>query len=139
MIGRALVNCRKVLEEQEAGDRMIILVSDGQSADLFNGADQIIARELLAAGISVYGIHIGGTEIPAEIIGLTQSTGGEAFVSGDPAALETVFRRIDMMKPAEIETVGIEYIDYLQPFCLIGLVVLSVWMLSSFGLRYTPW
>ena len=139
MIGRALVNCRKVLEEQTAGDRMVILVSDGQSADLSNGADQEIARELQAAGIAVYGIHIGSTEIPAEILSLTQATGGEAFVSGDPAALETVFHRIDSMKPAEIETVGIEYIDYLQPFCLAGLVILGTWMLSSFGLRYTPW
>jgi Ca-activated chloride channel family protein len=139
MIGRALVNCRKVLEEQDAGDRMVILVSDGQSADLSNDADQMIARELQAARITVYGIHIGSTEIPAEILSLTQATGGEAFVSGDPTALETVFRRIDTMKPAEIETVGIEYTDYLQPFCLTGLIILGAWMLSAFGLRYTPW
>ncbi|HRA90459.1 MAG TPA: vWA domain-containing protein [Planctomycetaceae bacterium] len=139
MIGRALVNCRKVLEQQTSGDRMIILVSDGQSADLYNGADQEIAKELLAADISVYGIHIGSSEIPAEILSLTASTGGEAFVSGDPGALETVFRKIDTMKPAEIETVGIEYVDYLQPFCLAGMAILGVWMLSAFGLRYTPW
>ena len=139
MIGRALINCRKVLQEQEVGDRMIILVSDGQSADLLNGADQEIARDLQAAGISVYGIHIGSTEIPAEILSLTAATGGEAFVTGDPAVLDTVFRRIDTMKPAEIETVGIEYIDCLQPFCLAGLVALGVWMVSAFGLRYTPW
>jgi Ca-activated chloride channel family protein len=139
MIGRALINCRKVLEEQADGDRMIILVSDGQSADLSNGTDLEIAKELLAAGITVYGIHIGSTEIPAEILSLTAATGGEAFVSGDPKALESVFRRIDTMKPAQIETVGIEYVDSLQPFCVTGLGVLSAWILSSFGLRYTPW
>lgn len=139
MIGRALTNCRKVLAEQASGDRMIILVSDGQSADLYNGADLEIAKELLAAGIAVYGIHIGSTEIPAEILSLTASTGGEAFVTGDPAVLDTVFRRIDTMKLAEIETVGIEYVDYLQPFCLAGLAILGLWMLSAFGLRYTPW
>lgn len=139
MIGRALINCRKVLEEQAGGDRMIILVSDGQSADLSNGAELEIARDLKSAGIVVYGIHIGSTEIPAEIISLTSATGGEAFVSGDPAALESVFRRIDGMKPAQIETVGIEYIDWLQPFCMAGLGLLGVWTLSSFGLRYTPW
>ena len=139
MIGRALTNCRKVLAEQASGDRMIILVSDGQSADLYNGADLEIAKELLAAGIAVYGIHIGSTEIPAEILSLTASTGGEAFVSGDPAVLDTVFRRIDTMKLAEIETVGIEYVDFLQPFCLAGLAILGLWMLSAFGLRYTPW
>ena len=54
-------------------------------------------------------------------------------------ALEAIFRSIDSMKPAEIETVGIEYVDYLQPFCLAGLIALCAWMLSAFGLRYTPW
>lgn len=139
MIGRALTNCRKVLEQQASGDRMIILVSDGQSADLYNGADQEIAKELLAAGISLYGIHIGSSEIPAEIMSLTAATGGDAFVSGDPAMLDIVFRKIDLMSPAEIETVGIEYIDYLQPFCLAGMGILALWILTSFGLRYTPW
>jgi Ca-activated chloride channel family protein len=139
MIGRALINCRKVLQEQADGDRMIILVSDGQSADLSNGAELEIAKDLQAAGISVYGIHIGSTEIPAEILSLAAATGGEAFVSGDPTALDSVFRRIDTMKPAEIETVGIEYIDFLQPYCMIGLGLLGSWILSSFGLRYTPW
>jgi len=139
MIGRALINCRKVLEEQVKGDRMIILVSDGQSADLANGNELEIAKELQAGGITVYGIHIGSTEIPAEIVSLTTATGGEAFVSGDPAALDSVFRRIDTMKPAQIETVGIEYIDSLQPFCVAGLGLLGVWGLSSFRLRYTPW
>ena len=139
MIGRALTNCRKVLEEQDNGDRMVILVSDGQSADLSNGGDAAIAKELQAAGIVMFGIHIGSPEIPGEIMNLASSTGGEAFVSGDPEALEAIFRSIDSMKPAEIETVGIEYVDYLQPFCLAGLIALCAWMLSAFGLRYTPW
>lgn len=139
MIGRALTNCRKVLAEQDNGDRMVILVSDGQSFDLYNGGDAAIAKELQAAGIVMFAIHIGSSQIPAEIMNLASSTGGEAFVSGDPEALEAIFRRIDAMKPAEIESVGIEYIDYLQPFCLAGLVVLGASMLSAFGLRYTPW
>ena len=49
MIGRALINCRRVLEEQASGDRMIILVSDGQSSDLLNGANEERARELQQA------------------------------------------------------------------------------------------
>ena len=139
MIGRALQYCKKVLREQEDGDRMIILVSDGMSGDLRNGNDVEIGKQLMQDGVVVYGIHIGGGEIPAEIVNLTTTTGGEAFVSGDPEGLKSVFRRIDQMEPAEVEFVGIEYVEYFEPFCWLGLVIIGVWTLSAFGLRYTPW
>jgi Ca-activated chloride channel family protein len=139
MIARALSACRKFLEEQSAGDRMIILVSDGQSFDLMNGGDQQTANDLKQAGITLFAIHIGESEIPAEISSIAQATGGEAFVSGDPNALTTVFQRIDSMKPAEIEQVGIEYVDALAPFCSAGLAVAALAAVAAFGLRYTPW
>jgi len=139
MIARALDACRGFLEEQEQGDRMVILVSDGQSFDLMNGADEETARELRDAGVMLFAIHIGDTEIPAEISSIAQATGGEAFVSGDPAALDTVFRRIDAMKPAEIEQIGIEYVDALAPFCTAGLGLALLAAGAAFGLRYTPW
>ena len=139
MIARALAACRGFLEEQEQGDRMVILVSDGQSFDLMNGADEETARELRDAGVVLFAIHIGDTEIPAEISSIAQATGGEAFVSGDPAALDTVFRRIDAMKPAEIEQIGIEYVDALAPFCTAGLGLALLAAGAAFGLRYTPW
>lgn len=139
MIGRALQFCRKVLRDQDDGDRMIILVSDGQSADLMNGGDMEVARQLSQDGVVVYGIHIGGGVVPAEITNLTTLTGGEAFASGDLEGLEATFRRIDQMEPAEIESVGVEYVEYLQPFCVIGLSLTGLWLLTSFTLRYTPW
>jgi Ca-activated chloride channel family protein len=139
MIGRALRYCKKVLRDQEEGDRMIILVSDGMSADLSNGADLEIAKELLREGVVVYGIHIGGGAIPAEVTNLTTATGGEAFVSGDPEGLQAVFRRIDQMEPAEVEFIGIEYVEYFEPFCWVGLSLLGLWVVGAFGVRYTPW
>lgn len=139
MIGRALLYCRKVLRAQEEGDRMVILVSDGQSADLRQGEDLEIAKQLFRDGVVVYGIHIGGGAIPGEITNLTTATGGDAFVSGDMEGLQAVFRRIDAMEPAEIESVGVEYVEWLTPFCLTGLGLLSVWLCGSLWLRYTPW
>ncbi|MEY2726784.1 MAG: hypothetical protein RLZZ458_2651 [Planctomycetota bacterium] len=139
MIARALSACRKFLEEQPQGDRMIILVSDGQSFDLMNGGDQQTANDLKQAGIALFAIHIGESEIPAEISSMAQATGGEAFVSGDPNALTTVFARIDSMKPAEIEQVGIEYVDAVGPFCIAGLALSLLAVAAAFGLRYTPW
>src|SRR3954454_13668358 len=42
-IGRALRACKKVLAQRQEGDRMIILVTDGDSYDLYGGEDQAIA------------------------------------------------------------------------------------------------
>ena len=47
MIGLALRHCSDTLSEREEGDRMIILVSDGQSFDLSGGQDEVIAEELM--------------------------------------------------------------------------------------------
>src|SRR4029079_3186815 len=53
-IGRALLACRKVLAEREEGDRMIILVSDGFSADLRGNRSQEIAADLKASRVVVH-------------------------------------------------------------------------------------
>ena len=138
-IGAALLACRKVLTAREEGDRMIILVSDGVSSDLHSGADEEIARKLLADGIVVYTIHIGGGNIPGQVVNISSITGGEAFASTDPRALEVVFKRIDAMAETKLEKTAPEMIDDFEPLCIVGLVLLSVFGLVQFGLRYTPW
>jgi Ca-activated chloride channel family protein len=139
MIARAVQNCRKTLMQQENGDRMIVLVSDGASADLYNGVAEELGRELKASNISLFAIHVGGDVIPEEVTTMATSSGGNAFVSGNQVGLEQVFARIDGMKPVELETVGIEYVQNFQPFCVLAGVVLTMWSLGSFGLRYNPW
>jgi Ca-activated chloride channel family protein len=57
-IGKALLACRRVLVEREEGDRMIILISDGNSFDLYGGNDAEIIRELRRDGVVVYAVHI---------------------------------------------------------------------------------
>ena len=44
MIGKTLMACKDILASREEGDRMIILVSDGESADLYGGKDMEIAQ-----------------------------------------------------------------------------------------------
>ncbi len=138
-IGKALLSCRKVLMERETGDRMIILVSDGQSADLGGGAEEEIARKLRDEGIVVYAAHIAQGNIPDEIVDITGKTGGMAFEPGDPVALAQVFQRIDEMEAAELEKIAAEQIDDFGLWAVIGLSLLGAYLLTSFGLRYTPW
>lgn len=139
MIGKALLACRDVLRQREEGDRMLILVSDGESFDLDGGNDMEIAQTLRQDGIAVYCIHVAEGEIPGQVVNIAAVTGGEAFQADDPLTLATVFARIDAMQQTKLEKVSAETLDDFEPWCLAGLSVLSLAVLAAFGLRYTPW
>lgn len=138
-IRKALNACRDVLSDRDDGDKMIILVSDGQSGDMANGGAEKIAKQLREDNVTVFGIHIGGGEIPEQILTVTQLTEGAAFLPGDMDSLDSVFRKIDSMKPAEIEFIEADKIDNFRPWCFVALGVLGVWSLTQLWLRYTPW
>ena len=69
MIGKALLACKEILTAREEGDRMIILVSDGESFDLSGGNDELIAQTLKRNGIAVYAIHISDQNPPPALPG----------------------------------------------------------------------
>lgn len=138
-IGKALLACRKVLVEREEGDRMILLISDGYSWDLYNGRDEEIARKLSEDGIVVYAVHIADGAEPDEIVRITSMTGGEVFRPEDTDGLERVFARIDEMQRTRLEKTRAEAADDFGPWCLAGLSLAGLVLLAAFGLRYTPW
>lgn len=139
MIGLALQKCHEVLLQNETGDRMVILVSDGASFDLDNGQDEEIGRELRDDNIVMYGIHIGGGVTPPEVAAVATITGGETFEPSDTQGLSNVFRRIDQMQPVQMERTFSEILDWFTPFCLAGLGCAVFCLLSILGIRYTPW
>jgi len=139
LIGKALQACKKVLVEREEGDRMIILVTDGYSADLYGGEDEEIARELRADNIVVYTLHVAEGEVPDEVVRIAAGTGGEAFKAEDAESVQHVFARIDQMQKTRLEKTQAEAADDFAPWCLAGLGLLGVALLACFGLRYTPW
>jgi Ca-activated chloride channel family protein len=138
-IARALRACKKVLVERQDGDRMIVLLTDGESIDLYGGNAENLAKELNDANITVFAIIIGMDRIQDEIITITHRTGGEAWEAGDPEALRAVFKRIDLMKQAPIEKRLADTLDDFRPYCAVGLCLLGLCSLAAFGLRYTPW
>ena len=139
MIGQALQACKDVLAEREEGDRMIILVTDGNSFDLSNGNDETIAQTLKRNNIAVFEIHISDGDPPPGIVNITSITGGEVFPVGDPSLLESVFKRIDAMQATKLEKTSPEVLDDFRPICLAGLSLLGLTGLTFFGLRYNPW
>lgn len=138
-IGKALNACRDVLASREEGDRMIILISDGFSSDLSGGQDEVIADRLKKSGVTVYGVHVADGNVPGEVLNIASLTGGEMFAAGDPAALETVFKRIDQMQVAELEKVAGEQLDDFGLWCWVGLIALAIHALLQLFLRATPW
>ena len=138
-IGKGLRACEDVLLSREEGDRMIILISDGYSSDLYGGSDMKIAQSLKENGITVCTIHIGSGAPPDEVAVIASVTGGEVFAAGDPMALESVFRRIDEMQQAPMKRLTPDPVDFFQPFALAGLSIGGLWIFSLFGLRYNPW
>jgi len=138
-IGKALRAAKRTLEARESGDRMVILITDGMSADLGGGADQEIARELKEAGIAVFAVLIGEQGVPDEISVITSLTGGEAFTADDPGALQGVFQRIDQMKQAKLQSTLGDTLDDFRPWCLGGVGLLVLQSLAAWWLRFTPW
>jgi Ca-activated chloride channel homolog len=80
-IGKALLACRKVLADREEGDRMIVLVSDGFSADLFGGRAVEVAKQLKESRVAVHAIHIAETGVPGDIVNIAGLTGGKCTAS----------------------------------------------------------
>jgi Ca-activated chloride channel homolog len=139
MIGAALQHCNGTLSQREEGDRMIILVSDGASADLDSGNVEKIAKELSNNNVVLYSIHIGGGPTPTEVAAISNITGGATFSPGDAQALTSVFRRIDSMQVTKTRRSFAELLDYYFPFSIAGLSFLGLGVLAAFGLRFTPW
>ena len=123
----------------ETGDRLIILLSDGASFDLSDGNDVKIARSLADNNITVFAIHIGGGAPPAEVSVISSITGGETFAAGDPNALKAIFQRIDEMAQASLVRLTPDPVDYFRPYLITAFSLAGVYLLTLFGLRYTPW
>jgi Ca-activated chloride channel homolog len=138
-IGKAVLGCREMLTSRAEGDRMLILVTDGWSSDLSNGAEMDIAKRLKRDGITLFAINIQDSDARGEIVNLARMTGGEVFNPDDTRALASVFQRIDEMTKAKLEQGTAELVDWFFPFCIAGLSVLGLWALLQLWARYTPW
>lgn len=137
-IAHALEEVQKVLSTREEGDRMIVLISDGQSFDL-TGAAQKLGEDLAKEHITVFYIHVAEGSPQEETHTVANLTGGQSFAAGDPEALREVFKRIDKMKPAKMKPTAPEPVDWFWPFAVAGLSLLGAKVLTLLGLRFTPW
>ena len=138
-IGKAMRYCLGLLRDRGDGDRLIILLTDGESADLGSAVSRKIGGELAAAGIVLHAIHIGDGPPPSDLYDLTRPCGGQVFPAADPATLATVFEHIDHMQPVKLRPTAPQRVDMFWPLAVAGLVGLGLFSGSLWGVRYTPW
>lgn len=140
LIGAALRYARDLMEsEATEGDRMIILVSDGDSSDLGGGQEYEIGQELKDAHITLYHIHVAETDVPSEVVELARLTGGQAMGAQDAGSLKQVFAHIDRMKPAKFKPVGTAPLDHFLPFAVAAMCLAGLHLVGLSWLRHTPW
>lgn len=139
-IGKALLFSREMLLERGTeGDRMIVLVSDGESADLDGGRSRKVGELLAAADIRLYAIHIGDGAAPEDLRHLTLPTGGKVFAASNPQSLALVFDHIDQMQTVNLKPIATQPMDHFGPFATVGLGLCGLFALSLVRLRFTPW
>jgi len=139
-IGAALQFCgRNMVAEAKTGDRLIILVSDGMSADLGDDKPTEIGEELKDEGITVFHIHIDESEVPGDVLELVELTGGQSFAATDLQSLKAIFTHIDRMKPATFSNPGTVPLDRFAPFAVVALLLCGLHAVGLLGARWTPW
>lgn len=119
-IGDAIGLAVKRLREQPEGQRVLILLTDGDNNA--GALDPLEAAELAAqSGVRVYTIGIGGGELgvrslfgmrllrqagdfdPATLERIAAITGGRYFVADSRQELEAVYAELDRLEPSERE------------------------------------
>jgi len=141
MIGAALRFCMANMEREALdGDKLIVLVSDGVSADLGVGLEEgDVGSELADAGIVLYHVHVGTGDVPEEMRAITRQTGGESFVATDRRGLDRIFDHIDRMQPARFAPGGTVPMDWFTPMAVAALAALGLHVVGLLGMRHTPW
>lgn len=137
-IGNALWKILPIMQKED-GDRMIILLTDGQSSDLMPDQVYKVTKALKDAQITVYSVFTGNDNAPDALRIISESTRGELFTPGDPDALNKTFKHIAMMKKVKSQPFVHAYMAYFRLAAIIGLCLLGITVLAGFGLRYTPW
>jgi Ca-activated chloride channel family protein len=138
-IGNALTGASAHLAQRPAGDRMIILLTDGESPDIKSPKDVPIIADLREKGVIVFAVLLTDIPVDPALIGIARATGGEAFNAVTPEALNSVFKRIDEMKKVVVLEKKPRTADYFDPLFLPALGLLAAAVFALFGLRFTPW
>ena len=135
-LGRAIGLAVKVLRKEPAGERLLILISDGEA-----NAGDLAARDAarMARDIDVAMFAIGfAPEMEAENAGLmsdlAEMTGGAFALAGDAAAMDEAVRLIADLAPTAQDDSGVERRrDLTWPFAALAILCMAALMWREAG------
>jgi len=139
LIAKALDGAIGPLIRRAEGDRMILLITDGESPDIARGNERDVIARLMRHRIVVFAVSMREAEIAPGLENICRATGGLAFKAVTPQSLQVVFDRIDAMQKIEVRSTKPEAIDFLDPFVPPALALLAAQVAVLFGLRFVPW
>lgn len=138
-VGNAMLSCAELLEERHDGDRMLIVLSDGESDDLLGDLATQVGQTLKSKRIVVHSISVRTQEPLEGMRRVSQITRGQMFESGHSAGLREVFRQIDQLQRAKLASAQTQWLEYFRPIALVGIVLFVLQQCAAFGVRFTPW
>lgn len=138
-IGKALLGASEMLAQRASGDRLIILLTDGESSDIKPPRDEEILSVLRARNITVFGILLTDDRVEPALVHIAKTSGGEVFNAATPEALHAVFKKIDEMKKVVMLEKKPRPLDHYEPFLWPALALVAMSLLALTGLRFTPW
>jgi Ca-activated chloride channel family protein len=138
-IGKAIYGAADLLAERPEGDRMIILMTDGESSDIVPPLHIGIINRLKAEHITLFAVLLSDEVMQPQLKEIARATGGDAFQALNADALHNVFDHIDEMKKVVVLEKQPNVVDFYDPFFKPALGVLAASLLAMFGLRFTPW
>ncbi len=149
-VGTALAVASKRIKDLEAAEKVVILLTDGQS-NAGRIAPMEAAQAAAALGIKVYTIGVGGERMGllpmlsegVDVEGLTavaEATGGRFFRATSTQGLQQVYETIDELEPSTAEVSQlVEHLERFRWFLVPGMVLLLVdALLSATVLRRSP-
>lgn len=128
-LGQAIGLTVKLLRDQDQGDRMLILISDGEvNAGRLAATDAAgLARDL---GIQIYSIGFGkdiSSKNVAHMSNLAEMTGGTFHSATSPSLMQEALVRLEAMAPTTTEpSAGERRQDWRWPLLLVALACLLV-------------
>ncbi|MCY2995634.1 MAG: VWA domain-containing protein [Planctomycetota bacterium] len=138
-IAKAVDGAIGPLSRHAEGDRMIILLTDGEGLDIVQGQERDVIVKLQRQRIVVFAIALNDGGPAPGLVNIARETGGQTFTALTPQALNLVFHRIDQMQKVEVRAERPQVIDDFEPFVRPALILLGLQVLVIFGLRFTPW
>lgn len=141
-IGIALARSAVFLRDADAVSKVVILLSDGEETVAAEPTSAAIKPQDAAAlcrawGIRVYTISAGpdASASRASLQSLANTTGGQAFVAADAAALHQVYQAIDQLERTRFQRLPWVQVERFLPVLLCGILLWG----AAAGMRRAFW